>query len=148
MFSHHIWLPWWLRWLNVCLQCSRPGFNPWGGKISWRRKWQPTPVFLPENPMDRGAWWATAHGVAKSRTRLSDFTFTPYTKINSKWIKDLNVRLETIKLLEENIGKTVFNINCEGIFVDLSPRSKRSRRKETNDLGQKKKHKNKQMKPT
>ena len=31
---------------RVCLQCSRPGFNPWVGKISWRRKWQPTPVFL------------------------------------------------------------------------------------------------------
>jgi len=42
----------------------------------WRRKWQPTPVFLPGNPMDRGTWWATVHGVTKSRIRLSDFTFT------------------------------------------------------------------------
>ena len=32
---------------SVCLQCGRPRFNPWFGKISWRRKWQPTPVFLP-----------------------------------------------------------------------------------------------------
>ena len=38
----------WLRGESVCLQGGRPGFNPWVGKIPWRRKWQPTPVFLPE----------------------------------------------------------------------------------------------------
>ena len=38
--------PRWLRRPNVCLQCRRPGFNPWVGKIPWRRKWQPTAVFL------------------------------------------------------------------------------------------------------
>ena len=41
-------LPWWLRWLSVCRQRGRPGFDPWVGKIPWRRKWQPTPVLLPE----------------------------------------------------------------------------------------------------
>ena len=40
-------LPWWLRWQRICLQCRRPGFDPWVGKIPWRRAWQPTPVFLP-----------------------------------------------------------------------------------------------------
>ena len=40
-------LPWWLRGYSVCLQCGRPGFNPWVGKILWRRKWQPTRVLLP-----------------------------------------------------------------------------------------------------
>ena len=38
--------------------------------------WHPTPVLLLETPMDRGAWWAAVHGVARSQTRLSDFTFT------------------------------------------------------------------------
>ena len=47
---------------------------------------------------------------------------TPYTEINSEWIKDLNVRPETINLLEENIGKTLYDINHSKVIHDPPPR--------------------------
>ena len=40
-------LPWWLRWSKICLQCRRPGFSHWVGKILWRKEGQLTPVFCP-----------------------------------------------------------------------------------------------------
>ena len=58
----------------------------------------------------------------------------PYAKISSKWIKNQTVRPETIKLLERNIGRTLFDINHSNIFLDLSSKAK-------------KKSKNKQMVP-
>ena len=53
---------------------------------------------------------------------LLEHFLTPCTKINSKWIKDLKVRPETIKLLEENVGKTLFVINHSRILYDPPPR--------------------------
>ena len=81
-------LSWWLSGKESTCQHRRCGFNPWVGKIPWRRKWQLIPAFSPRkshrplqysylgNPTGRGAWWATVHGVVKSWARLSDFTFT------------------------------------------------------------------------
>ena len=52
-----------------CRRLERRGFSPWVAKILWRRKRQPAPVCLPGKSMDRGDWWATFHGVAKSQAR-------------------------------------------------------------------------------
>ena len=51
----------------------------------------------------------------------SEYFLTPYTKINSKWIKDLNLRPYTIKLLEENIGRTLYDINHNNSLFEPPP---------------------------
>ena len=66
----------------------RHGFNPWVSKNPWRRRGDPLQYSCLENPMDRGAWWATVHRVAKSQTRLKGLdmhTDTPRTPCGRPW---------------------------------------------------------------
>ena len=58
----------------LCRSHRRHEFDPRVRKIPWRRKWQPTPVFCLENPMDRGAWQTTVHSVAQSWTQLKQLS--------------------------------------------------------------------------
>ena len=58
-----------------------------------------------------------------------DHQLTPYTRINSKWAKDLNISCNTIKLLAENIGNTISNILCSSIFDDIFPRARETKEK-------------------
>ena len=66
--------------------------------------------------------WCWENWAATYKSMKLEHSLTPCTKINSKWIKDLSVRPDTIQLLEENIGRTLYDINHSKIFLDPPPR--------------------------
>ena len=69
-----------------CRRRKRTGFSPWGGKIPWRRAWQPTPLFLPGESHGQRTSWATVHRISKSWTRLKGLS-TAYTDMHSLWLE-------------------------------------------------------------
>ena len=67
--------------------------------------------------------WCWENRTAACKSMKLELTITPYPKTNSKWLKDLNIRHDTITLLEENIGKTFSNIKCINVFLGQSPKA-------------------------
>ena len=59
-----------------------------------------------------------------------DHLLTPYTKINSKWIKDLNIGQEAIKILEEKAGKNLFDLGCSNFLLNMSPEARETSKNE------------------
>ena len=68
-------------------------------------------------------WWSGNWTATWKRIKL-DHLISPYTEINSEWIRDLNVRTETIKTLEESTGSNLSDICCDNVFLAMSPEEK------------------------
>ena len=73
--------------------------------------------------------WCMQNNKQTNEKMKLDHQITPFTIINSKWVKDLNINHDTIKVLEENIGRKISDIPCTNIFADTAPRAREIKEK-------------------
>ena len=73
--------------------------------------------------------WCWENWTATRRRMKLDHFLTPHTKINSKWMKDLNVRQDSIKILEENTGSNLCDLSCSNFLLDTSPTARETEAK-------------------
>ena len=110
-------LPWWLSGKEPAFQCKRHLFNPWVSKTPWRRTWQPTPLFLLENPMARGAWRATNHRAAKA----APGSVTKQHECNNRML--FRTSTDSVVLLL-TITQHIYILSCFGMaYIHSTPTS-------------------------
>ena len=124
IFSCACWPPVYLLWRNVYSGLLEINPDTYGQLIFDKGgkniKWEKDSIFI------KYSWeiWTAA-----CKSMKLEYTLTPCTKINSKCLKDLNIRQDTIKFLEENLGKTFSDINLTNVFSGQSPKATETRAK-------------------